>query len=109
MKRGDVWTVAGGPGLASKPRPALIVQSDAFAETSSVAICMFTSDDTEAPAARLQIEPSDRNGLLKTSRVMVDKVVTVPRACIGKQIGRFDDADMEAIDRLLIVFLGLAD
>jgi len=30
VKRGEIWTMAGGPGDASKPRPVVIVQDDAF-------------------------------------------------------------------------------
>ena len=30
MKRGEIWTMAGGSGYASKPRPVVIVQDDAF-------------------------------------------------------------------------------
>jgi mRNA-degrading endonuclease toxin of MazEF toxin-antitoxin module len=34
VKRGEIWTVAGGSGYAGKPRPAVIVQTDMFdAET----------------------------------------------------------------------------
>ena len=35
MKRAEVWTVAGGPDYAGKPRPAVILQDDAFAGTAS--------------------------------------------------------------------------
>ena len=31
MNRGEIWTVAGVPAYAGKPRPAVIVQDDAFA------------------------------------------------------------------------------
>ena len=31
MKRGEIWTMAGGSGYASKARPVVIVQDDAFA------------------------------------------------------------------------------
>jgi len=43
MKRGDVVTVAAA-GHYGKPRPAVIVQTDAFPEThASVVICQMTS------------------------------------------------------------------
>lgn len=62
MKRGEVWTVS-GTGYAGKPRPAVIVQDDRFDATASVTICVFTSDETEAPLFRLSVSPSERNGL----------------------------------------------
>jgi mRNA interferase MazF len=30
MKRGEVWTVAGGADYAGKPRPVVILQDDSF-------------------------------------------------------------------------------
>ena len=36
MRRGEVWTAAGGKDYAGKPRPIVIVQDDRFNATSSV-------------------------------------------------------------------------
>lgn len=60
MGRGEVWTVSGGAGYAGKPRPAVVIQDDAFAATPSVTICAFSTDPTEAPLFRLEIEPTER-------------------------------------------------
>ena len=46
MRRGDIWTVAGGKGYADKPRPVVIVQDDSFNATASVTVCGFTTDKT---------------------------------------------------------------
>ncbi|KQY14633.1 type II toxin-antitoxin system PemK/MazF family toxin [Rhizobium sp. Root482] len=108
MRRGDIWTVAGGGDYAGKPRPVVIVQDDSFDETASITICAFTSDETEAPLFRLIVEPNARNGLLAASRLMVDKISTVPKSKIGKRIGRLDDEDILRLNRALLVFLGLA-
>lgn len=108
MKRGEVWTVSGGAPYAGKPRPAVIVQEDRFAATNSITICVFTTDPTEAPLLRLLIEPTDRNRLSSPSRLMIDKVTTVPKARLGKRIGKLNEADVVRLDRTLTVFLGLA-
>ena len=107
MKRGEVWTVSAG-GYAGKARPAVILQDDCFDGTASVTICVFTTDETEAPLFRLPIEPSVRNGLRAASRLMVDKIVTVSKDKLGERIGRLDDADIVRLNRALMVFLGLA-
>ncbi len=107
MKRGEVWTVSGA-GYAGKPRPAVIVQDDRFDATASVTICVFTTDETEAPLFRLPVTPSERNGLRSVSRLMVDKLVTVAKERLGERIGRLDDADLVRLDRAVMVFLGLA-
>jgi mRNA interferase MazF len=108
MKRGDIWTVAGGPDYAGKPRPAVVLQDDAFSATGSVTICPFTTHLVDAPLMRLAIEPSDRNGLRQPSPLMVDKVTTVPRATLEARIGRLADEDLVRLNRAVLVFLGLA-
>ena len=60
MRRGDVWTVAGGKDYAGKARPVVILQDDSFDGTESITICAFTTDDTDAPLFRLPVEPNER-------------------------------------------------
>jgi mRNA interferase MazF len=111
MKRGEVWTVsAGGPytGKPRKPRPSVIVQEDRFQGTNSVALCAFTTDPTEAPLLRMLVEPTDKNGLSIASRLMIDKITTVPKVRLGKRIGKLHDEDIVRLNRALTVFLGLA-
>jgi mRNA interferase MazF len=71
-------------------------------------VCAFTTDPTEAPLFRLAVEPNERNGLLSTCRLMVDKITTVPKSKAGARIGRLDDEDILRLNRAVIVFLGLA-
>ena len=108
MKRGEVWTVAGGSGYAGKPRPAVVVQDDAFSDTASVTICIFTTTALSASFARIAVDPSSFNGLKAPSQLMADKVTTVPRSRLGRRIGRLSDADTARVDRALLTFLGLA-
>jgi mRNA interferase MazF len=100
-----VWT---GRDYAGKPRPVVIIQDDSFDATDSITVCAFTTDETEAPLFRLPVEPNDRNGLIATSRLMVDKITTVPKSKVGAQIGRLDDEDILRLNQALLVFLGLA-
>jgi mRNA interferase MazF len=108
MRRGDVWTVAGGKDYAGKARPVVILQDDSFDGTESITICAFTTDDTDAPLFRLAVEPNERNGLRVPCRLMVDKVTTVPKSKVGAHIGRLDDEDVLRLIRAVLVFLGLA-
>lgn len=108
MRRGDIWTVAGGVDYAGKPRPAVIVQDDDFDATPSITICIFTTNPAEAPLMRLPVEPNDRNGLHTPSNLMVDKLTTVPRSKVGTRIGRLDDEDVLRLNQAMVVFLGLA-
>ena len=108
MKRGEIWTVAGGKDYAGKPRPAVILQDDRFDMTDSITVCAFTTDPTDAPLFRLPIAPSETNGLRAACRLMVDKITTVPKARVGARIGRLADEDMIQLNRAIVVFLGIA-
>jgi mRNA interferase MazF len=106
VKRGELWTAAGGTHYAGKPRPVLIIQDDRFDATSSITFCPLTSDPTEIPLLRVPLDPNDSNGLDAPSSVMLDKVTTMPRSKLGERIGKVSDADMLALSRGLLVFLG---
>lgn len=108
MRRGDIWTVAGGKDYAGKARPVVIVQDDSFDGTDSVTICAFTTDETDAPLFRLPVEPNERNGLRVSCRLMVDKITTVPKSKVGSHIGRLDDEDILRLNQAALVLLGLA-
>lgn len=108
MRRGELWTAAGGTHYTGKPRPVLIVQDDRFDQTASVTVCPLTSDPLDIPLLRVPIDPDEMNRLSSPSRIMIDKVTTMPRAKLGDRIGRVSDADMVALSRRLFVFLGLA-
>jgi len=106
MSRGDLVTIA-LQGDYSKPRPALIIQSDLFNEHPSVTILPVTSELRAAPLLRIRVEPNEDNGLQKTSEIMVDKPQSVARARIGKKFGHLAADDMLAVSRSLAVFLGV--
>jgi mRNA interferase MazF len=108
MKRGEVWTAAGGRNYAGKPCPVVILQDESFDATESITICAFTTDETDAPIFRLKIEPSDRNGLQATSRLMIDKITTVTKSKMGRRIGILEPKDILRLNEAVLVFLGLA-
>ncbi|MSP50584.1 MAG: type II toxin-antitoxin system PemK/MazF family toxin [Alphaproteobacteria bacterium] len=107
MRRGAVWTVAGGPDYAGKPRPIVIVQDDRFDTVDSITVCAFTSDALDAPLFRLAVLPTEANGLKVLSRLMVDKITTAPRAKLRNRIGHLSNEDMVRLERAMLVFLGL--
>ena len=108
MKRAEIWTVAGGPDYAGKPRPAVIIQDDAFAGTASITMCPLTTHIVDAPLIRLSITPTRQNGLGLASHVMVDKITTVAKSKLKTRIGRLAEEDMIRVNRAVLVFLGLA-
>ena len=109
MRRGEIWTVAGGGAYAGKPRPAVIVQDDRFDANDSVVVCPLTTDPTSAPIFRLPIPSNTRTGLRSPCRLMVDKLTAVPRTRLGQIVGRLNGDELKALNGAIFVFLGLAE
>ena len=108
MRRGDLVTVA-LQGEHGKPRPALVIQSDLFAQlTSTVTVVLLTSTALDVPLIRVPVEPSGSNGLRTRSYVTIDQIFSAGTRRIGQVFGHLDDADMVAVNRALALFTGIA-
>jgi mRNA interferase MazF len=70
-------------GDYGKPHPAIVIQSDYFADHASVTILPVTSELRQAPLFPIKVEPTIENSLKKRSQVMVDKVQTIPSEKVG--------------------------
>jgi mRNA interferase MazF len=104
--RGDLVTIA-VQGDFGKPRPALVIQADAFVGLNSITVLPITSTLVDAPLLRITLEPNDENRLQQLSQVMIDKVLTVKTEKIGPKIGRVSADLLVEIERSLAVFLGV--
>jgi len=108
MTRGSIVVLAAKGAYLGKPRPAVVVQADAFNTThASITVCPITSDCVDAPLFRIALPPGDRTGLVVASQVMVDKVSSVPRSAVGRAIGACDALHLEQIDDALRRWLDL--
>jgi mRNA interferase MazF len=108
ITRGAVVIVSARGAYTGKPRPALVVQADVFNPThASVTICPITTACIDAPLFRVDVPSGGRTGLKSASQVMVDKIVSVPRTSIVREVGRCDDAAANAVDEALRNWLGL--
>ncbi len=108
VRRGEVWSIAGGGDYTGKPRPAVVIQDDLFETPASVTMCPFTTEGHNDYFFRIEIEPSVTNGLRATSFLMVDKITTVNRSRCRSKIGTLAAADVMRLERAMVVFLGLA-
>jgi mRNA interferase MazF len=106
MRRGDLVTVAVS-GDYGKPRPALVVQTDAFDLHPSLILLPLTSELYDAPLFRVTVDAGKESGLRVTSQIMVDKATAVPRGKAGPRIGRVSAATLRSVDQALRGFLGL--
>ena len=109
VKRGDLVVVV-APGDYGKPRPALVIQSDAYNEAhESVVVCLLSSALFDAPHFRLLVEPSPSNGLKRRSQIMIDKTTAIKREHFGDRIGALSKDDMLRVNRTLALWLGLGE
>jgi mRNA interferase MazF len=108
VRRGEVWTAAGAGDYAGKPRPVAIVQDDRFGEIESVTVCPFTTNPMSPQLFRVVVDSVEANGLVQSSWLMADKLMTVPGSKLGRRLGRLDDATMLRLNRAITVFLGIA-
>lgn len=90
MNWGDFVTIA-MQGDYGKPRPALVIRSDQFDGHATVTVLLVSSTLINAPLFRVTVQPTEKNGLQKTSQVMVDKTMTVWRDKLGETIGVASD------------------
>lgn len=107
MKQGEIVTVA-LPGDYGKPRPAVVIQSDAFSHLHSVTVLPLTSNVLSLERSRVVIEVSEQNGLRRRSQVMVEKASTIPREKAGSPIGRLSSAELGAVREAMAIFFGFS-
>lgn len=108
MRRGELWTVAGGVYAAKPPRPALIIQDDLLDATASVTVAPLTTSLSDAPLLRVHLSADGISGLTHDSDIMIDKLTTVRRSNVQTRVGRLTASQLVEVERALMVFLGLA-
>jgi mRNA interferase MazF len=109
VRRGDICIAAARGIDTGKPRPVVIVQDDRFDATASITVCPLTTNPLDAPLTRIDVEVTAATGIEQPSKIMIDKITTMPRANVRDHLGRLADADLIRLDRALLVFLGLAE
>jgi mRNA interferase MazF len=48
---------------------------------------------------RIPVVPSVRNGLKAPSKLIIDKITTVPKSKLGSRLGRLDAEDVVGLNR----------
>jgi mRNA interferase MazF len=107
LKRGELWTIAGGGPYGTKPRPGIVIQDDRYGATEAVLVCPVTTYPGGSPFPRLPLGPSAENGLQVDSHVMLDRLYAIGRAHLGRRVGQLDAADQTRVDAGLREILGL--
>ena len=90
-----------------KARPAVVVRSDLLSELSYATVLPITTELRAGISMRIDVAPSQENGLRAGSQVMVDWPQTVRHADMGQAIGQLDAAIMRVVTRQMAVVLGI--
>jgi mRNA interferase MazF len=116
LRRGDI-ILADLPfsdGSGSKVRPGLVVQNDANnRRLDDVILALITSvtdrAGTEPTQLLVDIATNDgrQSGLLHTSAIKCEHLITLDQRLVKRVIGRLSDATMEQISVCLKASLGL--
>jgi len=85
-----------------------IVLDDAFAALPTTLVCPLTPVLCPAPLLRIAVAPTPDNGLSESHQLMLDALTSLPRAQLGRCIGRLSNDDQKRLNHGLLVVSGLA-
>jgi mRNA interferase MazF len=107
--RGEIWVVAEKGFLASKPRPAVLIQAEALEEHATLQFCLiYGAEDAQQDVFfRVPVSPTEANGLKQDSTIAVDKIVTVRREKLKTRCGVLEEDAMGLVNQALVAFQGL--
>ncbi len=108
MKRGEVWWVDFEPAIGSeirKQRPAVIVSNDsANAHLDRVQVVPLTTATGKVYSSEAVVYFRG-----KRQKAVADQIITADKSRFDNRIGRLSAEDMEAIEKAMIIQLGLND
>jgi len=108
VRRGAIVLAAGPGEFTAKPRPFVVVQSDLFNDAhESVSICPLTSNVTGNHLFRVAVDSSAGTGLDRESEIQVDKVQSLRRTRLVRQVGTVSATTMTQVDEALRRWLAL--
>ena len=109
IKRGEIYSADFGAGFGSEQggvRPVLILQNNTgnkYSPTTIVAAITSRKTKTALPT-HVKI---NADGLKTESTVLLEQIRTIDKARLGEYIGRLDSKTLAAVDRAIVVSLGI--
>ena len=112
-RRGEIYLVNFDPAFGAeikKTRPAIIIQNDITNRWSPITIvaAITSHDNTEKYPTEVVIQ-SPGDGLKNLSVVCLDQIRSIDKQRLIYRLGRVNHQTLDAIDRALIISLGLID
>ena len=109
IKRGEIYAVDFGTGFGSEQggtRPSLILQND-IGNRHSPATIVAAITGRKTKAALPTHVAIMTSGLKTESTVLLEQIRTIDKARLGEYIGRLDSKTLAAVDRAIVVSLGI--
>lgn len=104
MRQGEIWNVYFDPVRGSEQagnRPAIIISGDTMNKNSNLLIVCPLTTSLHFFKGHPIIEPSQENGLTKTSEVMVFHVRTLSKERFKKKLGKASEENVTTIHQTL--------
>jgi len=111
-RRGDIHFIdfgEAGENVIRGPHPALVIQTDRLARSSTVIVAPMTSS-----ARAAELEPpflvavtARESGLPRDGWVKCDQPTTLPTSLLGPRVGRIAPGALERLDAALRFVFGL--
>lgn len=108
MKRGEVWWVDFEPAVGSeirKQRPAVIVSNDsANAHLDRVQVVPLTTATGKVYSSEAVVYFRG-----KRQKAVADQIIMADKSRFDNRIGRLSAEDMEAVEKAILIQLGLVE
>lgn len=112
-RRGEVYLVSLDPTVGAeirKTRPAVVVQNDMANRRSPITIVAAVTSQVDEPLYPTEVlVRAPEGGLTTDSVVLLNQIRSVDRGRLVRRLGTLKAATMRAIDRALLLSLGLVD
>ena len=109
----EIWMADLNPSIGSEPgkiRPIVILQTDSLNRIGhgTFVACAISSQYREGVSLiRLLIEPSDFNGLLKTSYILCDQIRSIDMRRLKGKLGALDKDTVRRLNESIKAILSL--
>lgn len=104
MKQGEIWELYLNPIKGSEQsgrRPAVIISGNMLNKHLQVVIVCPLTTSVKNYKGNLVLDPSEINGLSKTSEVLTFHVRSVSKTRLDKKLGKIPLKDVEVIKKTL--------
>jgi mRNA-degrading endonuclease toxin of MazEF toxin-antitoxin module len=103
LRRGDIWTIDFGPEIGNHPA-LLVSRTGSMRRRWRAVVALITSEGIGLPT---EVTVGPRHGLTRDSVIDCEDLYTVATDDVKRRVGDLDPDTQDAVDRALVIALGL--